>query len=321
MGKRDLDARRWAAGTWPGAAVLVGMRAGGVAALMLVLAAAVPAAGVRAQDGTAAEGTTQGTDLPEAMEAQVDALMAAIRIDDTIAILRDEGLDYGQSLEADMFPGAGGSGWSATVALIYDGDRMHEEFRTALTRELATQAADLGMITAFFQSDLGRRVVELEIEGRRSLLDDGVEEAAKVALERLRADGGPRLELLDRFVAVNDLVESNVSGALNANLAFYRGMQRGGAFGDEMTEDQMLSDVWAQEAEIRQSTSDWVYSYLNLAYGPLSDAELAAYTDFCETVAGQQVNAALFAAFDKVFTPISQALGVAVARQMQGQDI
>ncbi|MEY4698536.1 MAG: hypothetical protein RIT14_2964, partial [Pseudomonadota bacterium] len=49
--------------------------------------------------------------------------------------------------------------------------------------------------------------------------------------------------------------------------------------------------------------------------------ELQAYITFSETEAGQALNVALFVAFDAVFTPISKALGLAVAKQMQGQDI
>lgn len=314
----------WArAGVWAREGRGTGPVAGGAGMLALVLGLAVAGPSLTPAVAVAQEApATGGAQAPsEAVEREVDALLAAIRIDDTIAILREEGLEYGQTLEDDMFPGAGGASWGATVALIYDGARMRAAFRAALVEDFAADPAAVAPITEFFASDLGRKVVDLEIEGRRSLLDDAVEEASKAALEDLRAADGARLDLLERFVTVNDLVESNVSGALNANLAFYRGMQRGGAFGDEMTEEQMLSDVWGQEPEIRQSTEDWVYSYLNLAYGPLSDAELGAYADFSETAAGQRVNRALFGAFDRVFTPISEALGVAVARQMQGQDI
>ena len=303
----------------------VGMDVAGIAGLLrtgaLILAVAMPlgaAATGAARAETAAP--SAATVAPE-VQAAADALLEALRIGDTIAILREEGLEYGRTLESDMFPGGGGSGWTATVERIYDAARMREAFAQALTVELAKDPAAIGGMVDFFSSDLGQRVVELEIEARRAYLDDATEEAAKVALEELRAEGGARLEALERFVTVNDLVESNVSGALNANLAFYRGMDEGGAFGGEMTEDQMLSDVWAQEPEVRQSTTDWVYSYLNLAYGPLSDDDLAAYTAFSESEVGQKANRALFAAFDKVFTPISTALGVAVARQLQGQDI
>lgn len=295
---------------------------GGIAGLVrtgaLILAVALPLMPVA---GGGAWAQAAATTVAPDVQAQAEALLSALRIDDTIGILREEGLAYGATLEADMFPGGGGSGWSGTVERIYDAPRMREAFAQALTAELAKDPAAIGGMVEFFSSDLGQRVVELEIEARRAFLDDATEEAAKVAWQELQADGGARLEALERFITVNDLVESNVSGALNANLAFYRGMDEGGAFGGEMTEDQMLSDVWAQEPEVRQSTTEWVYSYLNLAYGPLGDEDLAAYTAFSESEVGQKANRALFAAFDKVFTPISTALGVAVARQLQGQDI
>lgn len=293
------------------------MRAIGIGAV--VLATSFMSGVSTARMATAQEQGAQS--VPAEVMAEVDALLEAMRIDDTISILREEGIDYGRTLETDMFPGAGGPGWEATIALIYDGARMREAFRMALAREMAADPDAVSEMAAFFGSDLGQRIVTLEIEGRRALLDDATEEAAKVAWEELRSGDAPRLAQLERFVTVNDLVESNVSGALNANLSFYRGMAEGGAFGGEMTEEQMLSDVWAQEPEVRASTTEWVYSYLNLAYGPLSDADLEAYTAFSESDVGQRANAALFAAFDKVFTPISHALGVAVARQLQGQDI
>ena len=292
----------------------------------LALAALIGVMGGQALPGRAlaqGEGQTQAQSGAEAtaLRPEVAALMQTMRIADIVALLREEGIDYGRKLETDMFPGAGGAGWQATVGLIYDGARMEAVFGAALDAALDGQAEATAAAQAFFGSDLGQKVLGLEIEARRALLDDAVEDAAKLAWEEMAAEGGPRVALLDDFVAANDLVESNVMGALNSNLAFYQGMAEGGAFGEEMTEDQMLSDTWAQEGEIRASTEGWIYPYLALAYGPLADAELQDYIDFSRSPAGQALNTALFAAFDEVFTPVSRALGLAVARQLQGQDI
>lgn len=295
----------------------------------VALAALIGVVGVQAlpgralaQSGTQTEAQTDAqAGTAAALRPEVAALMETMRIADIVAILREEGIDYGRTLETDMFPGAGGSGWQATVGLIYDGARMEGAFGASLNTALEGQGEATEAARAFFGSDIGQKVLRLEIEARRALLDDGTEEAAKVAWQEMAAEGGARVDLLEAFVAANDLVESNVMGALNSNLAFYQGMVEGGAFGEEMTEEQMLSDTWAQEPEIRASTSDWIYPYLALAYGPLSDAELQQYIDFSLSPAGQALNVALFAAFDDVFTPVSKALGLAVARQMQGQDI
>ena len=256
-----------------------------------------------------------------AIDPAVVALSDVMQMDDIIAVMRDEGLKYGATLEEEMFPGRGGDRWEATIASIDDGAAMRLGFDTGMSRELAGDAAAIEQIAAFFGSDQGRNALQLEIAARRALLDPSAEDAAKVAWEDMLAEDHPRVAMLKRFAEANDLIESNVMGALNANLAFYKGMAATGAFPDEMTEEQMLSDVWSQEPEVRAETEDWLFPFLALAYQPMSDADLEAYIAFSETEAGQKINAALFSAFDDVFTDISFALGEAAARQMQGEDI
>jgi hypothetical protein len=90
---------------------------------------------------------------------------------------------------------------------------------------------------------------------------------------------------------------------------------------DGATEDQLLSDLWAQEPGIRADTVEWIYTFLLLAYSPASDADLEAYIAFSETQSGRQVNHGLFTAFDQVFVAISHALGLAAARQMQTEQL
>lgn len=288
----------------------------------LAMALGVAAVGVMGLPPQAvAQEAGQAEAAPAVVAAEVLALTQTMQLGDLVGILRQEGIDYGTQLETDMFPGAGGQGWQATLGLIYDGPRMEEALVASLTQELAKSPDDIAAMQAFFGSDLGQTVLKLEIEARRTLLDDAAEEAARIAWEDLGSSETARVEQLQQFVAANDLIESNVMGALNASLAFYQGMQEGGAFGGEMTEEQMLTDVWGQEGDVRQQTTEWLYPYLTLSYGPLSDEELDSYISFSESPEGQVLNAALFAAFDDVFTPISRALGLAVARQMTGQDI
>jgi citrate lyase beta subunit len=100
-----------------------------------------------------------------------------------------------------------------------------------------------------------------------------------------------------------------------------QGMAQAGGPAAQLTEEDMLADVWGREAEVRASTREWLYSYFALAYQPLEDRELQDYTAFWESDAGQKANAAVFAAFDQVFTDISRELGRAAAVQMQGDDI
>lgn len=259
--------------------------------------------------------------LSAAVPAEVAALADTLMIGQVIAVMREEGIDYGATLEGELFPGRGGDDWQAVVGLIYDTAKMRARFEARFARELAGDADTIAATRDFFGSDRGRRILDLELQARRALMDDAAEEAAKVAVQDMIGANDPRMDVLRRFAETNDLIESNVAGALNSNLAFYKGLSEAGAFQDQMSEEDMLADVWSQEPDIRADTEEWLFSYLALAYRPLSEADMAAYQAFSETSAGQKLNAALFAAFDEVFTAISLDLGRAAARQMQGEDI
>lgn len=257
----------------------------------------------------------------QAMQPDIASLSQTLNIDSLIAVMRDEGLANSSDMEADLFPGQGGAAWAVVVDKIYDAPRLREKFDTALTKALQNDPATADAMQGFFGSALGQRIIALEVEARRTLLDDAAVETATDVWTRLQADKAPRAGQIERFAQANDLIESNVMGALNANFAFYRGMAAGGAFAQPMSEADMLAEVWAQESAIRQETADWLYPFLTLAYQPLTDTELDSYIAFSDSAAGKKANAAIFAAFDAMFVHISQELGQSAARVMAGQAI
>lgn len=250
---------------------------------------------------------------------RLQQLFQAIELTETVAVMREEGLSYGESLRDDLFPGQGGEAWTQEVARIYDGAWMLEQVYIGMAKSLAD--AKVEDITAYFDHGLGQRIVALEIEARRELADKRVEENSQDLYRDMVLEQEPRIDLLERFVSANDLVEANVVGAMNSNFAFYKGLARGNAAGFDLSEGEMLEDIWGQEQDIRNETSDWIYGYLVLAYAPLEDAELEDYVAFSRTAAGRSINKALFEAFDVMFVEISHKLGLAAARYMSGNDI
>jgi hypothetical protein len=261
--------------------------------------------------------------LPTAGLAQATAadVAAALRLDEVLAVMREEGIVYGGDIEDGMFPGAGGAPWAAEVDRIYANERLKTAFDASFAAALEETGADRDAIVAFFTADPGRRAVALEIDARRALLDEAVEDASILRLQEMRDTADPRLELIDAFVTANDLVEANVSSGLNSSLAFMEGLVAAGAFPEGMSQAEMLEQVWSQEPDIRADTTEWIYSFLALAYAPLSDAELGAYTAFSETEAGRDLNRALFAAFTDLFADVSRDLGSGAAAYIAGQDI
>ena len=256
-----------------------------------------------------------------ATEVAADRLGDVLQLDALFSVLRDEGLAHGATLETDMFPSGGGDEWKNAVSGIYDTARLRAGFDAVLTEQFASDPQTLDDITAFFGSDLGKKVVGLEIEARRAFLDTDAEEAARVAADDAAAARDPKVAQVRRMIEAADLLEMNVAGSMSGNLAFMTGMAGTGAYGSDMPEDQILSDIWAQEEQVRAETSNWLYAYLGLAYAPLSKEEMDAYIEFWESPAGKRLNAALFTAFDQVFRQVSFDLGRAAGRAMQGRDI
>lgn len=288
----------------------------------LLLVACLGLAGpVMAQstDSQSAE-TGAATDQAPA-EASVAALSQALQLEALFDALQQEGAGYGEQLETDMFPGGGGPKWSAAVAAIYDPVPLRTAFEATLEAELGNDPEALSGMLAFLNTDLGQRVVGLEISARRAFTDTATEEAARVAADDRRANRDPKVALLDRFIKSGDLIEMNVAGALSGNLAFLTGLSETGVYGQVMPADELMSDVWAQEGQIRDDTTSWLYAYLGLAYDPLTEAEMQTYIDFVESPDGQRMNAALFTAFDQVFRKVSNDLGRAAGLAMLGTDI
>ncbi len=250
-----------------------------------------------------------------ATQAELDALFEAIGTPEMIAIMRVEGLEQADELQSSMFPRRGG--WKAVASSIYDTDNMANSFRKEFDATLVK--FDIEPLLAFFASDLGTRIIGLEISAREALLDDDVEAAADEAFAALTDNDPGRVALLEEFVLTNDLVELNVMGAMNASLAFYTGLSDGGGF--QMSEEEILREVWSQEPDVRADTEGWLYSYAALAYQPLPDADLETYTALSKTSAGRALNRALFAGFEVVFNEISFSLGRAATQFVQGDDI
>ena len=258
-----------------------------------------------------------GNPLSAASKAELDRLFAAMRTEELLKIMSDEGIAEGDELREEMFGGQGDIGWGGALVTIYGHDRMIAEFREVFDAEMAT--SDIGPLLEFYSTDTGKRVARFEIEGRRAISDEAVETAAKQAHTDLADENSGRLDQLNAFIAQNDLIELNVAGAMTSNLAFFQGMATGG--GLDIGESEMLAMVWEREDEIRTETEGWVGAYLTFAYDRLSDDDLAQYIALSDTKAGRDLNRALFAGFFEVFKRISFDLGAATARFQQSDEL
>ena len=281
--------------------------------LGLLLAPAIPAA--QAQTSAVAPGSVYMREAPDLYE-----MFQAMGLYEMLGIMAEEHADGAAAIEAALFPGEGGAAWQARTGALCTQEHLISLFEENFPQD-ALGPDDIATVTAFMQSETGQRLISGEIAARRAFLEEGAQEAGADALMAALETDDVRVETLIAFNEVNDLIERNVSGAMNARLAYFRGLVDGGAFEDDMAEDFMLSDVWAQEPQIRQATVEWLYAFQITAYQDLENADLEAYVAHSETEAGQAMIAALFQTFDVMLEELSYDIGYAAAGFTVGEDI
>lgn len=252
---------------------------------------------------------------------QIEDLAQALELPRLMIALQKEGVTYGADLAAELFPGNDPTAWARIVTEIHDPDRIGTKAREGLAQAFVGHEGDVTQMLGYLTSETGKRIIGLEVTAREAYLDEATKDAALKAYEQMVATENPRLALIERIVDANDQIEQNIAGAMNSNLAFYKGMVEGGGIDETVPEADMMADIWSQEPQIREDTINWLMPYLTLAYAPLSDEELTGYVEFSESPAGQRLNSALVSSFDTLFIEISYQLGQAAADYMKGQDI
>lgn len=255
-----------------------------------------------------------------AAAAQADAALMRLHdllaVDEYMAIIRSEGLADADEVSQDMLGRPADPGFLDQLEQVNDPARMRE---TVLQRLEHLSEAEIAASVAFFQTDVALRITELELAARRAMADEEVEQAARDAWERAQEARPDLVARIDALSDANDLVERNVAGALTSNLRFYQGLADGD--GLDMTEEEILTQVRGQEADLRADTVAWLGGFSILAYDSLPPAEMEAYLAFWKTPAGQALNAAIFDGFNQLYDDISYATGRVVALHMGTQDL
>lgn len=260
-----------------------------------------------------------GAQTARAETAQIDRLWAALRMDETLEIMREEGLLHAMEAAPDLIGRPADDRWQATVDAIYDMAAMTRIVRAGMSRSLSGR--DLTPILRYYESEAGQKVVALEVSARRAYLAPGVDEAARDAWNWGGKDGA-QAGLIRQYVSDGDLIERNVTGALNSNYAFLRAYAQAAPDpGDLVDEQLLLAEVMSEEPHLRIDTTEWLYGYLSLAYAPLSEQGLAELVEISSTPEGRALNAALFGGFDPMFLELARALGHAAGQAQAVEDL
>ena len=77
---------------------------------------------------------------PPEITPEMQQFLELLRIDDTIDVMRNEGLNYGSTLAEDMLPDVDLTSWERHIERIYDADKMRRLIVGGLAREVDAEA-------------------------------------------------------------------------------------------------------------------------------------------------------------------------------------
>lgn len=273
----------------------------------------IAASGLRSEAGLTGTGT--GLIHVQLSETPQQRVWSVLRLGELMPVLRDEARREAEQMEEDGLAGPDGLDWADVVAVIHDPTRLEAIFLEALSEPAArAEPAVLDAALAFFETGPGARLVLLETEARRAMLDPDLEDAARDAFARADRAGNARVDLIRRLIDEGDLLAPNVATGMNASVAFSEGFAEGGGFAMAPSPEEMLAEAWGQQDEIEFEANAWMEAFLFLAYAPASDAEIEAYIAFAASPGGRLLADLLFIGFDRLFVQTSREMGWAAAQ-------
>ena len=234
---------------------------------------------------------------PAMADPDIDRLIDAMGMPELIRAFSMEGESTGETLDADFLSGQGGSVWAETVRKLYDPARLERALRLGVAETLDPEVARTALM--FFDSDLGQRIILLEVQAREAMLNEDIAEMAKAA--GAQADAQVR-----DFIALRNLVERNTDAGISAQNAFFDG------FAQSTRSEMPAPDAEDLRNGISTETETWLLGYYAMTQSALSDADIHTYSDFWRTEVGAAVDDAVFEAFSDGYTTLSFALGQAV---------
>ncbi|ASM72302.1 MULTISPECIES: DUF2059 domain-containing protein [Roseobacteraceae] len=179
-------------------------------------------------------------------------------------------------LEADDF----GAQWTVMADDVFDTAKMHDMALDILGETLDDDLLDHA--TAFYSSDLGRRLVIAENDSHMEDDSETKSEAGQAIVEGLKRIGSSRLEALQRMNAASDSAGTAVRAIQEVQVRFLIAAAAAGVIDLKMEEPDLREALRADEDALRQSISESALSGAAYTYQAFSDAEVLEYAEALE---------------------------------------
>lgn len=234
-----------------------------------------------------------------------------------------EGIAHSAESAPDMLgidPEQFGADWRRLSREVFDQQNMHdmavEILGATLDDEMLDHAVD------FYESDLGRRLVEVENAAHSDPDNESQQESGADILAKLSESGqGDRLALFDRMIAAIDSTGAGLRAVQEIQIRFLLTASASGVVQLRMDEQGLRALLKEQEDELVKALRESGLANSAHVYRDFSDAEVTAYVEALEHPLMQKVYELLNAVQTEITANRFEVLAVRMADLHPGQDI
>lgn len=195
------------------------------------------------------------------------------------------------------------------MARAFAADRLQATALRVMSQGIQPQHA--GTILDWYRTSAGQAIRQAEVvaaEEQSRLPMDQVKQAGHQVLSRLP---GPRRQLIDDIVTATRAAEAMLQITEGSLLAMQRGLALAVPDRPALSEQQIGRMLRSQRKAMLDSFTDFARASSALAYHGVSDNDLRAYVDFCNSPQGSHFFQVGVLAFE-------QAISAAMQDMMQG---
>jgi hypothetical protein len=252
----------------------------------------------------------------QAQPAQIittDELMRATALDEVFTQF-GPGIEAAPAEQGAVYSAAMQAAWTAAAREVFEPNRMHKSLARALDNKFEDE--DYAAFGAFFNSDFGVRVVD--IERAMAKMPPDAQLAARELGAALAAEnsGNRRSEQLEEMLK---LVNADVANAMIRQSV--RGMLIGMAMNNRQGDiqvpwEEIDAHLNAIMPEIEADVAVTQRAILYYAYRDLTEAELDVYLEFLRTNSAQKLYAVAAYSIGEIITERMETFGETLSRKL-----
>ena len=246
-----------------------------------------------------------------------EQLYQLLHLDELVDIVSEEGLADAKATADAYLQGITRGNFGVSISQIYDKKSLSSKVKQMFSKALPTATAN--SLIAFYKSELGVQVSQLEVSARRAISDPSIEKYVIDRALEAEVQGKSRPQLLRSAINKMDWVKQNLAGAYEARFAFLAALSEVEAL--RLDQARIFTLMQSDQEALSLEIEEWLLGYMYMAYSPLSDDELAAYMRFQASPEGMALNEVLFDTFSRLNTENAEKLGQFTASALSAQDL